>query len=69
LNLGEAVVSASFSPDDNRLAIGGEAGSVRVWQVNADAWVMTACQVANRSLTDAEIATYLHGFEPVDLCQ
>jgi WD40 repeat protein len=69
LNLTESIASVSFSPDDNYLALGGEAGRVRVWDIAIEDWVRAACQIANRNLTAAEITNYLHGLDQPNLCQ
>ncbi len=66
--LGETVSAVTFSPDDRYLALGGEGGRIRIWRAAPEDWVATACKIANRSLTEGEIGTYLHGFAPPELC-
>jgi WD40 repeat protein/serine/threonine protein kinase len=69
LNLSEAVSSVSFNTDNTLLAVGGATGRVRVWQIDTDEWVAAACRIANRTLTDNEVETYLHDLAQPALCQ
>jgi WD40 repeat protein len=46
--------AAAFSPDGSRLFIVSITGKVWVWDVDPASWEARACQIAGRSLTEAE---------------
>lgn len=47
-------LAAAFSPNDHRLFIVSATGHAWVWDVDQSSWNDRACQVAGRSLTEAE---------------
>ena len=49
-----AALSVAFSPDNNKIAVGSKDNKVRVWNINPESWVNTACNKAGRNLTQTE---------------
>jgi WD40 repeat protein/serine/threonine protein kinase len=63
------VSSVTFSPDNRQLGFGGSDGAVQVWQISIDAWIETACAIANRNLTSTEWTTYMHDLPYRQTCE
>ena len=68
----DPAVALAFSPHGDHLAAGTLLGSVVVWDVGPEAWVTAACELASRSLTEAEAGGTFSpaslGFAPADAC-
>jgi WD40 repeat protein len=52
-------LAATFAPDGRRLIVVSETGEGWVWDVDPASWEQRACQIAGRSLTQAEWQIYL----------
>jgi WD40 repeat protein len=52
-----------FSADGKVLASASREGSIRIWDIDPESWLVHACKIANRNLTEAEWLAYL-GEEP-----
>jgi len=52
-------LAAAFTPDGRRLFIVSETGEAWVWDVDQTSWGQRACQIAGRSMTQAEWNLYL----------
>jgi WD40 repeat protein/DNA-binding SARP family transcriptional activator len=52
-------LTAAFTPDGARLIILSETGEGWVWNVDPSSWESRACQIAGRSMTQAEWKLYL----------
>jgi WD40 repeat protein/DNA-binding SARP family transcriptional activator len=52
-------LTAAFTPDGARLFILSETGEGWVWNVDPSSWESRACQIAGRSMTQAEWSLYL----------
>jgi WD40 repeat protein len=52
-------LAAKFTPDGRRLFIVSLTGQAWVWDVDPASWERRACQIAGRSLTQAEWRLYL----------
>jgi WD40 repeat protein/DNA-binding SARP family transcriptional activator len=50
----KAELAASFAPDGRRLFVVADTGEAFVWDVDPASWEARACQIAGRSLTEAE---------------
>lgn len=69
LNQGRRGVSSlAFSPDGRVLVAGYQDHSLWAWNVNADAWMDTACETAGRSLDGLEQAQYFRNGGYQDIC-
>jgi WD40 repeat protein/DNA-binding SARP family transcriptional activator len=55
----EDTLAAMFTPDGRRLFIVSETGEAWVWDVDPASWKARACQIAGRSMTQAEWNLYL----------
>jgi WD40 repeat protein len=53
------VIRLAFSADSALLAFSGGDGQVRLWDVGLEAWKARARRVANRPLSEKELALYL----------
>ena len=53
--------SVSASPDGRRVVTGSDAGFAVVWDLDPAHWATVACNIAGRSLTEAEWSRYLPG--------
>ncbi|WP_119072067.1 S8 family serine peptidase [Aggregatilinea lenta] len=61
-------LDVAFDTNNKTLTILYENDTVLVWQLDADIWVRSACQIANRAFTQEEWQQYM-GTEPyVDVC-
>ncbi|WP_069470017.1 NACHT and WD repeat domain-containing protein [Candidatus Marithrix sp. Canyon 246] len=49
-----AALSVAFSPDNNKIAVGSKDNKVRVWNINPESWINTACEKVGRNLTQTE---------------
>jgi hypothetical protein len=52
-------LTAMFTPDGRGLFIVSETGEAWVWDVDPASWERRACQIAGRSMTQAEWNLYL----------
>ena len=52
-------LAAAFAPDGRRLFVVSETGHAWVWDVSPGSWERRACQIAGRSMTQAEWQLYL----------
>jgi WD40 repeat protein/DNA-binding SARP family transcriptional activator len=52
-------LAAAFTPDGHRLFIVSDTGEAWVWDVDPASWKARACQIAGRSMTQAEWSLYL----------
>jgi len=52
-------LAAAFTPDGRRLFIVSSTGQAWVWDTDPSSWERRACQIAGRSLTEAEWRLYL----------
>ena len=59
----------AFSPDGRHLVTPGFDGATVVWDLDPDAWLAAACDLAGRDLSDDESARYLPDREPERLCE
>jgi WD40 repeat protein/predicted ATPase len=59
LRVGEGWVFAAFTDDGSSLLATSESGRAVVWSVDPSAWAARACDIAGRTLTTAEWATFL----------
>ena len=55
----EGRLAPAFTPDGRRLFIVSGTGDAWVWDVRPDSWAERACQIAGRSMTQAEWRLYL----------
>ena len=62
------VLAAAFTPDGRRLFIVSATGDAWVWDVGPDSWEGRACQIAGRSMTQAEWQLYLPDRPYRDTC-
>ncbi len=61
LGISSPVTSLAFAPDGGRLMAGYDSGDLSAWDTNIDSWLRRACDLAGRSLTEAEWDQYLTG--------
>ncbi|HET9543320.1 MAG TPA: WD40 repeat domain-containing protein, partial [Acidimicrobiales bacterium] len=59
----------AFSPDGRHLVTPGFDGATVVWDLDPDAWLAAACDLAGRDLSVDEWARYLPDREPERLCE
>ena len=60
--------SVSASPDGRRVVNGSDAGFAVVWDLDPAHWATVACNIAGRSLTEAEWSRYLPGHAYAPAC-
>jgi DNA-binding SARP family transcriptional activator/WD40 repeat protein len=60
-------LAAAFSPDGGRLFVVSDSGQAWAWNVDPALWASRACQIAGRSLTEAEWSVNLpdRPYEPI----
>ena len=61
LGLVRTVTSLAFSNDGRQLISGYESGDLFVWDIDIQSWIKRACDIAGRSLNEAEWNEYLNG--------
>jgi WD40 repeat protein len=54
----ENIQDIAFSPDGGALASGSWDGTLLLWDVNPESWMVEACHIANRNLTRTEWERY-----------
>ena len=59
LPVGQGWVFATFTDDGSSLLAASDSGRAVVWSVDPSAWEARACEIAGRTLTEAEWATFL----------
>jgi WD40 repeat protein len=69
----DPVMALAFSGDGRHLATGSTLGWIVVWNIDPASWVKTACEIANRGLSPAEIGQLSNpktaDFRPTDPCK
>jgi WD40 repeat protein len=55
------IVDLGFRRDGEQIVVRDDTGTLRIWDLDADAWIVRACRVANRALTEEEWAQYVVG--------
>jgi hypothetical protein len=65
---GDWVYSVAFSPDATQLATGSSDGSLVIWPAGVEQWLVTACEMAGRSLTTAEWDRFYPGQPYQTIC-
>ncbi len=53
----------AHQPDSSTLYSGGRDGAFITWQLSPDDWLASACEIANRTLSEADIRQHVY-FEP-----